>query len=84
MVGEDGTEAAPGTPGELLISDPTVFLGYLNRPEATAEVTDRDGWLHTGEHRRLAAGCGTLRMVGRKKEMFKSGGYNVYPRRSSR
>ena len=78
VVGEDGSEAASGTPGELLISDPTVFLGYLNRPEATAEVTDPDGWLHTGD---IVAWQpdGTLRMVGRKQEMFKSGGYNVYP-----
>lgn len=78
VAGEDGQEVPPGEPGELLISDPTVFLGYLNRPEATAETIDPDGWLHTGD---IVAGQpdGTLVMVGRKKEMFKSGGYNVYP-----
>ncbi|HEY1642471.1 MAG TPA: class I adenylate-forming enzyme family protein [Streptosporangiaceae bacterium] len=78
VTGEDGQEVPRGKPGELLISDPTVFLGYLNRPEATAETIDPDGWLHTGD---IVAGQpdGTLVMVGRKKEMFKSGGYNVYP-----
>ncbi len=78
VAGEDGQEVPPGEPGELLISDPTVFLGYLNRPGATAETIDSGGWLHTGD---IVAGQpdGTLVMVGRKKEMFKSGGYNVYP-----
>jgi acyl-CoA synthetase (AMP-forming)/AMP-acid ligase II len=76
--GERGVEAAPGQPGELLIRDPTIFLGYLNRSEATADAIDPEGWLHTGD---IVAEQpdGSLRMVGRKKEMFKSGGYNVYP-----
>jgi len=64
--------------GELLVRDRSLFLGYLNRPEATAQALDADGWLHTGDIVQRGAE-GDLRMVGRRKEMFKSGGYNVYP-----
>jgi acyl-CoA synthetase (AMP-forming)/AMP-acid ligase II len=64
--------------GELLVRDDCVFLGYLNRPEATAEAIDADGWLHTGDAVSEQPD-GNLRLVGRLKEMFKSGGYNVYP-----
>jgi acyl-CoA synthetase (AMP-forming)/AMP-acid ligase II len=74
----DGQVVAPGEAGELLIRDECVFLGYLNRPDATAAALDGDDWLHTGDM--VAEGRdGNLRMVGRLKEMFKSGGYNVYP-----
>jgi fatty-acyl-CoA synthase len=74
---EDGEECAPDEPGELLIRGPHVFAGYLNRPEATAAVL-RDGWLHTGDvARRAADGCTTI--IGRIKDMFISGGENVYP-----
>jgi acyl-CoA synthetase (AMP-forming)/AMP-acid ligase II len=78
VVDEHGADVSDGQPGELLIRDSTVFLGYLNRPDATAEAIDPDGWLHTGD---IVAERpdGILTMVGRKKEMFKSGGYNVYP-----
>jgi acyl-CoA synthetase (AMP-forming)/AMP-acid ligase II len=78
IVDEDGKDVASGEPGELLIRDSTVFLGYLNQPQATAEAIDPSGWLHTGD---IVAErqTGTFKMVGRKKEMFKSGGYNVYP-----
>jgi acyl-CoA synthetase (AMP-forming)/AMP-acid ligase II len=73
----DGREAELGEVGELLIRDRSVFLGYLNQPAATAEAL-QDGWLHTGD---LARQDSTRQyiFVGRKKEMFKSGGYNVYP-----
>ncbi len=78
VMGLDGKLAGAGEDGELLVRDRSVFLGYLNRPEATAETLDRDGWLHTGDVVRADA-TGELRMVGRMREMFKSGGYNVYP-----
>jgi acyl-CoA synthetase (AMP-forming)/AMP-acid ligase II len=64
--------------GELLLKDECVFLGYLNRPDATAAAIDADGWLHTGDAVTVEPD-GNLRLVGRLKEMFKSGGYNVYP-----
>jgi acyl-CoA synthetase (AMP-forming)/AMP-acid ligase II len=73
-----GLEWRIGEAGELLVRDPCVFLGYLNRPEATAAALDADGWLHTDDAVE-ADPDGNLRMVGRLKEMFKSGGYNVYP-----
>ena len=74
---EDGDECDADEPGELLIRGPHVFAGYLNRPEATAAVL-RDGWLHTGDiARRAADGCTTI--IGRIKDMFISGGENVYP-----
>jgi acyl-CoA synthetase (AMP-forming)/AMP-acid ligase II len=78
VMGFDGKPAGAGEEGEFLVRDRSVFLGYLNRPDATAEALDRDGWLHTGDVVRAEA-SGEMRMVGRLKEMFKSGGYNVYP-----
>lgn len=78
IVDAAGRSVPAGAPGELLIRDGTTFLGYLNRPEATAETLDDDGWLHTGDAVAQDAD-GNLRLVGRLKEMFKSGGYNVYP-----
>jgi acyl-CoA synthetase (AMP-forming)/AMP-acid ligase II len=78
VMGFDGKPAGAGQEGEFLVRDRSVFLGYLNRPDATAEALDADGWLHTGDVVRAEAG-GEMRMVGRLKEMFKSGGYNVYP-----
>jgi acyl-CoA synthetase (AMP-forming)/AMP-acid ligase II len=78
VMGFDGKPASAGEDGEFLVRDRSVFLGYLNRPDATAEALDSDGWLHTGDVVRGEA-SGEMRMVGRLKEMYKSGGYNVYP-----
>jgi len=74
----DGSPAAEGEEGELLVRDRSLFVGYLNRPEATAHALGDGGWLRTGDVVRVRAG-GEMQMVGRMKEMFKSGGYNVYP-----
>jgi fatty-acyl-CoA synthase len=63
--------------GELLIRGPNVMQEYWNRPEATAEAFT-DGWLHTGDLARMD-GDGDLYIVDRKKDMFISGGENVYP-----
>ena len=52
--------------------------GYLNRPDATVQSIDADGWLHTGDVA-IAYGTGDMHLIGRIKEMYKSGGYNVYP-----
>lgn len=79
LVRDDGMECDQGEDGEIVVRGDFIMRGYLNAPEATAEAIDSEGWLHTGDiARRRADGCFTL--VGRKKEMFKSGGYNVYPR----
>ena len=74
--GEQGTEIA--NPGELLLRGPQMFGGYFNDPIRTAEVIDADGWLHTGDLATCDAG-GAYRICGRKKDMFISGGENVFP-----
>jgi fatty-acyl-CoA synthase len=74
---EDGTACGPHEAGELLIRGPHVFAGYWNNPEATAE-TLRDGWLHTGDIA-MRDDDGAYTVLGRSKEMFISGGENVYP-----
>ncbi|MPY96302.1 MAG: AMP-binding protein, partial [Acidimicrobiia bacterium] len=55
------------------------FAGYRNRPEATAEAIDAEGWFRTGDLGRFDE-AGYLAIVGRAKELIISGGYNVYPR----
>ncbi|MDE2149714.1 MAG: AMP-binding protein [Gammaproteobacteria bacterium] len=73
----DGTEAVADEIGELTLAGPAVFSGYHERPEETTRVL-RDGWLWTGDlARRDAGGC--FQIVGRRKEMYISGGENVYP-----
>jgi len=77
IAAEDGRECHTDEPGALLIRGPHVFAGYWKRPDETALVL-RDGWLHTGDlARRDAEGFTTI--LGRSKDMFISGGENVYP-----
>lgn len=78
VVDPDGRDMPTSEPGELLIRDQSVFLGYLDRPDATADILDEDGWLHTGDAVEQDTD-GSFRLVGRLREMFKSGGYNVFP-----
>ena len=65
--------------GEIQVRQPHPFLGYLNNEEATRKVWTEDGYLRTGD-RGYLQGDGFLVFSGRDKEMYKSGGYNVYPR----
>ena len=74
---EDGSEAEPGETGELTLHGQHVFSGYFRKPEATAEAL-RDGWLWTGDLARQDSD-GDFFIVGRRKDMFISGGENVYP-----
>ena len=74
----EGREAEPDEPGELLLRGPQMFAGYWNSPERTAEAVDADGWLHTGDLASRDAD-GAFRIRGRKKDMFISGGENVFP-----
>jgi HIP---CoA ligase len=69
--------AADGS-GELLVRGEHVMLGYLDDPAATAEAIDADGWLHTGDVGVLDD-RGNLRITDRLKDMYISGGFNVYP-----
>ena len=70
-------EVPAGEVGELILRGPVAMSGYWQNPKATAEVL-RDGWLHTGDLVRRDDE-GYFFVVGRKKEMFISGGENVYP-----
>lgn len=78
LVDSSGRDLPAGEVGELLVRDACVFLGYRHRPDATASALTVDGWLRTGDLM-TALPDGNLRIVGRMSEMFKSGGYNVYP-----
>jgi malonyl-CoA/methylmalonyl-CoA synthetase len=65
------------TIGEVAVRGRNVFLGYLNRPEATAAVRDAEGWFYTGDLGTLSAD-GYLRIVGRKAtDLIKTGGFKV-------
>jgi fatty-acyl-CoA synthase len=71
-------ESGIGEPGELLLRGPQMFGGYFNDPVRTAEAVDSDGWLHTGDLA-IRDADGAYRICGRKKDMFISGGENVFP-----
>jgi malonyl-CoA/methylmalonyl-CoA synthetase len=78
IAADDGSDApADGdTIGEVLVKGPNLFLGYLNRPDATAEAV-RDGWFWTGDLATHTAD-GYIRIVGRKStDLIKTGGYKV-------
>jgi fatty-acyl-CoA synthase len=74
----DGREAAAGEPGELLLRGPQVFGGYLRNPAQTADTFTSDGWLRTGDLA-MRDEDGAYRICGRRKEMYISGGENVFP-----
>ena len=78
VVDDAGDDVGTGTPGELLMRGPVVTPGYWRDPEATAEAIDANGWFATGDLVRVDEE-GYFYVVGRKKEMFISGGENVYP-----
>jgi acyl-CoA synthetase (AMP-forming)/AMP-acid ligase II len=71
-------EARIADEGELLLRGEYVMLGYLDDPEATREAIDSDGWLHTGDIGTLDD-AGNLTITDRLKDMYISGGFNVYP-----
>ncbi len=72
LVDEDGQDASSG---EALCRSPAVMLGYYKDPERTAE-TFKHGWLHTGDVMRRDE-AGNLYFLDRRKDMIKTGGYNV-------
>jgi acyl-CoA synthetase (AMP-forming)/AMP-acid ligase II len=74
----DGSPVPPGEVGEVLCRSPAMMRGYWRDPALTAATIDRDGWLHTGDLGVVGAD-GNLRLVGRLKEMYIRGGYNIYP-----
>jgi acyl-CoA synthetase (AMP-forming)/AMP-acid ligase II len=79
LVDDAGRNCGSGVTGEIQTRSRYNFLGYWRRPEATQAAFTADGWFRTGDLGERRAD-GRLRIVGRIKEMYKSGGYNVYPR----
>ncbi len=77
LVDDTGRAVPPGAIGELWLRGPTVCAGYWNNPAATAAAIS-DGWFHTGDMVRIDDE-GYYYIVDRKKDMFISGGENVYP-----
>ena len=77
IVDEQGDDVADGVVGELWVRGPNITPGYWNRPDATAESIT-DGWLHTGDAARRDEE-GYYFIVDRWKDMYISGGENVYP-----
>lgn len=75
---EDGNEVPRGEAGEIYVRGQGVMLGYLDDAEATAEAIDAAGWLHTGDVGTMDEN-GYIRITDRKKDLYISGGFNVYP-----
>jgi long-chain acyl-CoA synthetase len=78
ILDDEGNDVPQGEVGELTISSPYLFSGYLNLPEQTAKVT-RGDWVVTGDLARFDEE-GYVYLVDRKNDMIISGGENVYPR----
>jgi len=78
VAGADGRVLGPDEPGEIQVRGPFLMLGYLNQPEATAAALE-GGWLRTGDLG-LRRADGNYQIVGRLSDMYKSGGYNIYPK----
>ena len=76
IVDEDGAEVSSGERGEECSRGPNTFLAYLHEPELTAKSLDPDGWYHSGD---LAThdGMGSVKIIGRVKEMIIRGGQNI-------
>ena len=78
VVDEGGQLLPANEVGELCFRGPHVSAGYWNNPEATAASVDKEGWFHTGDMARCDED-GFFYIAGRAKDMFISGGVNVYP-----
>lgn len=79
VVKNDGELCAVGEIGEFQVIPDYCMVGYFNRPEATAAAFTDDGWLKTGDLVEVLP-SGDFRFSARVSDMYKSGGYNVYPR----
>jgi fatty-acyl-CoA synthase len=78
IVDDDNQPLGPDQVGELVLKGPSLSSGYFGDPGASAEVIDDEGWFHTGDLAYYDEGW-YFYIVDRKKEMFISGGENVYP-----
>jgi fatty-acyl-CoA synthase len=78
LVDAEGRDVPAGEPGEILFRGPNITPGYYNNPEATAAALTAAGWLRSGDIARRDED-GYYYIVGRIKDMYISGGENVYP-----
>jgi long-chain acyl-CoA synthetase len=78
VIDAQGKTLPSGERGELCVKGPQVMKGYLNRPEATEEVIDSEGWLKTGDIA-IIDEEGYVSIVDRIKDMILVSGFNVYP-----
>jgi fatty-acyl-CoA synthase len=78
ILNEQGEDCAPGEAGDIVVKGGNVSGGYWRRPEETQKAFIEDGWFRTGDIGRMD-GDGFLWVIDRKKDMFISGGENVYP-----
>jgi len=79
VISDTGKDLPSGAVGEIVIRGHNVMKGYFNKPKATAEAIDADGWFRSGDLARVDKD-GYFFIVDRKKDMIIRGGYNVYPR----
>ncbi|MGF1505528.1 MAG: AMP-binding protein [Anaerolineae bacterium] len=77
IVDEQGNDQPDRAIGEIIIRSDTLFEGYYERPDLTAEVFDEDGWFYTGDLGYFVEGH--LYVIGREKDLIIVGGKNIYP-----
>lgn len=78
VIDEAGNSLVVGEAGELCVKGPQVMKGYWQRPDATAEVIDAEGWFKTGDIAIIQAD-GYIKIVDRKKDMINVSGFKVFP-----
>lgn len=78
VIDDAGNALPTGEAGELCVQGPQVMKGYWQRPDATAEVIDADGWFKTGDIAIIQAD-GYIKIVDRKKDMINVSGFKVFP-----
>ena len=78
VIDDEGNALPLGERGELCVKGPQVMKGYWQRPDATAEVLDEEGWLKTGDIAVIDED-GFVSIVDRKKDLIIVSGFNVYP-----
>jgi long-chain acyl-CoA synthetase len=78
VINDEGVEQPLGERGELCIKGPQIMKGYWQKPEATNEVLDAEGWFKSGDIAVIDPD-GFVRIVDRKKDMIIVSGFNVYP-----
>jgi len=78
VIDDAGNALPTGEAGELCVQGPQVMKGYWQRPDATAEVMDIDGWFKTGDIA-IIQPDGYIKIVDRKKDMINVSGFKVFP-----